>query len=65
MYLIYYVTLVTVPIDILLSIFEVLYPMASPAFSAMSGYGSLTWGSLNSSNISESISQHKPSLEPI
>ena len=48
-----------------LKILDTFLPFSRPAFSAINGYGSRTWASLNSLCFSAKISQQIPSLDPI
>ena len=59
------IDIVHFPIAIVLRSLESITPFTRPAFSAISGYGSLTWGSRNSSCFSANISQHMPSRDPM
>ena len=53
------------PVAMVLRSLESTTPFSRPAFSAISGYGSLTWGLRNSSCFSANISQHMPSRDPM
>ena len=48
-----------------LRIRDTFFPFSRPAFSAISGYGSLTCGSRNSLCFSAKTSQQIPSLDPM